>query len=107
MFTKGETTMASRIRDSRRQVLRTSKDNASIMRGRSEGLIIGNKLIIVQESKDGTVSEFRCHMADSTFVGLVNQIQAMLENKNKKPRKRRRNFRERVENYGWKLKVSA
>jgi len=99
--------MASRIRDSRRQVLRKSENNAAIMRGRSEGLIIGNKLIIVQESKDGTVSEFRCHMADSTFVGLVNQIRAMLESKNKKSRKRRLNFRERVESYGWKLNIPA
>jgi hypothetical protein len=82
MFTKGETTMASRIRNSRKQVLRKSANNATILNGRADFVMVGNRLIFLQESADGSVSEVRLNLADSTFKQLSKSIDNMLENKN-------------------------
>ena len=73
--------MASRIRNSRRQVLRTSVNNATIMNGRADFVMTGNKIIFLQTSKDGTVSEIRVNLADATFRRLSDSIDAMLKNK--------------------------
>ena len=82
LFTRqGEMTMASRIRNSRRQVLRKSSNNAAIFNGRADFVMVDNILIFFQESKDGSVSEFRVNLADSTFKRLSTSINKMLTGK--------------------------
>ena len=73
--------MASRIRNSRRQVLRKSNNNAAIFNGRADFVMVDNILIFFQESKDGSVSEFRVNLADSTFKRLSTSINKMLTGK--------------------------
>lgn len=73
--------MASRIRNSRKQVLRKSENNATILNGRADFVMVGNRLIFLQESADGSVSEVRLNLADSTFRRLSKSIDNMLENK--------------------------
>lgn len=92
--------MASRIRNSRRQVLRKSDNNATILNGRADFIMVGNRLIILQESKDGTVSEVRFNMADSTYARLGKAIQSTLKNKQRQTikieRKPRKTLAERL-----------
>lgn len=73
--------MASRIRNSRKQVLRKSNNNATIMNGRADFIMVGNRVIFFQNSSDGSVSEFRLNLADSTFRRLATAIDTMLANK--------------------------
>ena len=76
-------TMASRIRNSRKQVLRKSENNATILNGRADFVMVGNRLIFLQESADGSVSEVRLNLADSTFKRLSNSIGNLLSGKNR------------------------
>ena len=76
--------MASRIRNSRKQVLRKSENNATILNGRADFVMVGNRLIFLQESADGSVSEVRLNLADSTFKRLSKSIGNLLTSKAKK-----------------------
>jgi len=73
--------MASRIRNSRKQVLRKSENNATILNGRADFVMVGNRLIFLQESADGSISEVRLNLADSTFKRLSNSIGNLLRTK--------------------------
>jgi len=80
--------MASRIRNSRKQVLRKSENNATILNGRADFVMVGNRLIFLQESADGSVSEVRLNLADSTFKRLSNSIGNLLTGKATKPKRK-------------------
>ena len=101
MFTtQGETLMSIRIQNSAKQVMKTSKATASITRGRSNMLLIGNKVIIAQ--KNG--NETRSHAADTTLREFADSIYAMLKAKGyrkprakeTKPRAKRLNLAQRL-----------
>ena len=103
-------TMPSRIRSSRRQVLKTDKDNGMIFNGRVDYILVGNRIIILQQSKNGSVNECRFNMADSTLKSMANEILSYLKRKNqkpdqpsksRKPYKKRLSFQERIASYGW------
>ena len=96
--------MSIRVRNSNRQVMKVSKHTATITRGRSCAILLGNKIISVQSNGN----EHRAFYADATLRQLADSIYAMLEKKNKpkrKPYAKRKTFAERVESYGWKLAV--
>lgn len=96
--------MASRVRSNNRQVLKTDSCNGTIFNGRADYVLLGNVAIILQRSKNGTVSESRFNMADSTLRRLANDINSFLKEKHKaarKPYKKRLSFQERIESYGW------
>ena len=96
--------MASRVRSNKRQVLKTDSCNGTIFNGRADYVLIGNIIIACQRSKNGTVSESRFNMADSTLRRLANDINSFLKEKHKaarKPYKKRLSFQERIEGYGW------
>lgn len=96
--------MSIRVRNSNRQVMKVSKHTATITRGRSCAILVGNKIISVQSNGN----EHRAFYADKTLRQLADSIYTMLENKTKpkrKPYAKRKTFAERVESYGWKLAV--
>lgn len=96
--------MASRVRSNKRQVLKTDSCNGTIFNGRADFVLFGNVIIACQRSKNGTVSESRFNMADSTLQRLANDINAYLKAKHKparKPARKRLSFQERIESYGW------
>ena len=94
--------MSIRVRNSNRQVMNVSKHTATITRGRSCAILIGNKIISVQSNGN----EHRAFYADKTLRQLADSIYTMLEKKSKrKPYAKRKTFAERVESYGWKLAV--
>ena len=70
--------MSIRIQNSDRKIAKTSNATAGITAGRSDLLLLGNKVVSVQ--KNG--NEFRTHCADSTLKQFADSIYAMLENKN-------------------------
>ena len=70
--------MSIRIQNSDRKIAKTSNATAGITTGRSDLLLLGNKVISVQ--KNG--NEFRTHCADSTLKQFADSIYTMLENKN-------------------------
>lgn len=92
--------MSIRIQNSAKQVLKTSKATAAITSGRSDLLLIGNKVIVVQ--KNG--NELRSHAADSTLREFADSIYAMLKAKGyrkprakeTKPRAKRLNLAQRL-----------
>jgi cobalamin-dependent methionine synthase I len=69
--------MSIRIQNASRQVLKTSTATATISRGMSDAILIGNKIITVQ--KNG--NEIRTHYADSTLRELADSIYDMLKSK--------------------------
>ena len=75
--------MASRIRSNQRQVLKTDSCNGTIFNGRADYVLFGNVIIACQRSKNGTVSESRFNMADSTLQRLANDINSFLKAKHK------------------------
>ena len=98
--------MSIRVRNSNRQVMNVSKHTATITRGRSCAILVGNKIISAQSNGN----EHRAFYADETLRQLADSIYTMLENKTKpkpkrKPYAKRKTFAERVESYGWKLAV--
>lgn len=74
--------MSIRIQNSARQVLKTSKATATISKGMSDAILIGNKIISVQKSGN----ELRAFYADSTLKELADSIYAMLARKEKTKR---------------------
>lgn len=70
--------MSIRIQNSDRKIAKTANATAGITTGRSDLLLLGNKVVSVQ--KNG--NEFRTHCADSTLKQFADSIYAMLENKN-------------------------
>ena len=79
LFTiQGEMFMSIRIQNSDRKIAKTANATAGITRGRSDLLLVGNKVVAAQ--KNG--NEFRTHCADSTLKQFADSIYAMLENKN-------------------------
>jgi hypothetical protein len=70
--------MSIRIQNSDRKIAKNSNATAGITSGRSDLLLLGNKVVSVQ--KNG--NEFRTHCADSTLKQFADNIYAMLENKN-------------------------
>lgn len=90
--------MSSRVRSNRRQVLKTDRDNGVIFHGRSDYVLFGNCIIALQQSKNGSVSECRFNMADSTLQSLANDISKYLATKHKV---KRPNLQQRLKSYGW------
>ena len=77
--------MSIRVRNSNRQVMRVSEHTATITRGRSNAILIGNKIISVQSNGN----EHRAFYADSTLRQLADNIYATLRAKGyRKPRKK-------------------
>ena len=73
--------MSIRIQNSDRKIAKTAKATAGITSGRSDLILLGNKVVSVQ--KNGY--EFRTHCADSTLKQFADSIYAMLNGKaNKK-----------------------
>jgi hypothetical protein len=78
LFTiQGEMFMSIRIQNSDRKIAKTSNATAGITRGRSDLLLVGNKVVAAQ--KNG--NEFRTHCADSTLKQFADSIYAMLNRK--------------------------
>ena len=75
--------MSIRIQNSDRKIAKTANATAGITRGRSDLLLVGNKVVSVQ--KNG--SEFRTHCADSTLKQFADSIYNMLERKASKKTK--------------------
>jgi len=69
--------MSIRIQNSDRKIAKTANATAGITSGRSDLLLLGNKVVSVQ--KNG--NEFRTHCADSTLKQFADSIYAMLEQK--------------------------
>ena len=99
--------MSIRIQNSDRKIAKTANATAGITRGRSDLLLIGNKVVAAQ--KNG--NEFRTHCADSTLKQFADSIYAMLQTKEtlrineladlcenlaRKPRAKRLNFAQRI-----------
>lgn len=103
--------MSIRIQNSDRKIAKTANATAGITRGRSDLLLIGNKVVAAQ--KNG--NEFRTHCADSTLKQFADSIYAMLQTKEtlrineladlcenlaaqntRKPRAKRLNFTQRI-----------
>jgi len=75
--------MSIRIQNSDRKIAKTANATAGITSGRSDLLLLGNKVVSVQ--KNG--NEFRTHCADSTLKKFADSIYAMLKAKGyRKPR---------------------
>lgn len=70
--------MSIRIQNSARKIAKTANATAGITSGRSDLILLGNKVVSVQ--KNG--NEFRTHCADSTLKQFADSIYTMLENKN-------------------------
>jgi hypothetical protein len=69
--------MSIRIQNSDRKIAKNSNATAGITSGRSDLILLGNKVVSVQ--KNG--NEFRTHCADSTLKQFADSIYAMLEQK--------------------------
>ena len=69
--------MSIRIQNSDRKIAKTANATAGITRGRSDLLLVGNKVVAAQ--KNG--NEFRTHCADSTLKQFADSIYAMLNRK--------------------------
>ena len=69
--------MSIRIQNSDRKIAKTANATAGITAGRSDLLLLGNKVVSVQ--KNG--NEFRTHCADSTLKKFADSIYAMLNAK--------------------------
>jgi len=70
--------MSIRIQNADRKIAKTANATAGITSGRSDLILLGNKVVSVQ--KNGY--EFRTHCADSTLKQFADSIYNMLENKN-------------------------
>ena len=112
LFTiQGEMFMSIRIQNSDRKIAKTANATAGITSGRSDLLLLGNKVVSVQ--KNG--NEFRTHCADSTLKKFADSIYSMLQSKEilrvneladlceklaaqntRKPRAKRLNFAQRI-----------
>jgi hypothetical protein len=103
--------MSIRIQNSDRKIAKTANATAGITRGRSDLILVGNKVVAAQ--KNG--NEFRTHCADSTLKKFADSIYAMLQSKEilrvneladlceklaaqntRKPRAKRLNFAQRI-----------
>jgi hypothetical protein len=69
--------MSIRIQNSDRKIAKTANATAGITSGRSDLILLGNKVVSVQ--KNG--NEFRTHCADSTLKKFADSIYAMLNSK--------------------------
>ncbi len=69
--------MSIRIQNSDRKIAKNSNATAGITAGRSDLLLLGNKVVSVQ--KNG--NEFRTHCADSTLKKFADSIYSMLQSK--------------------------
>jgi hypothetical protein len=69
--------MSIRIQNSDRKIAKTANATAGITSGRSDLLLLGNKVVAAQ--KNG--NEFRTHCADSTLKQFADSIYAMLNRK--------------------------
>ena len=88
LFTsKVKTDMSINIRNSAQRVLRDSTFTSTITTGRSDAILIGNKIISVQ--KNG--NELRAFYADSTLKQLADSIYGMLAAK-KQPKRTNANI---------------
>ena len=80
LFTsKVKTDMSIRVRNSAKRIVKNSTFTSTITNGRSDAILIGNKIISVQ--KNG--NELRAFYADSTLKELADSIYAMLARKEK------------------------
>lgn len=74
--------MSIRVRNSAKRIVKNSTFTSTITNGRSDAILIGNKIISVQ--KNG--NELRAFYADSTLKELADSIYNMLASKEKTKR---------------------
>ena len=88
LFTsKVKTDMSIRVRNSAKRIVKNSTFTSTITNGRSDAILIGNKIISVQ--KNG--NEHRAFYADSTLKQLADSIYDMLAAK-KQPKRTNANI---------------
>lgn len=74
--------MSIRVRNSAKRIVKNSTFTSTITNGRSDAILIGNKIISVQ--KNG--NEHRAFYADSTLKQLADNIYTFLATKEKRKR---------------------